>query len=97
MEKDCLLTIFTPTYNRAHTIGRTYESLCKQTNKGFKWVIVDDGSTDNTEQIVKQWQTDRKIPDGLQCGRFSVHKERTVETAAHPHHEGMLPEERMEL
>ncbi|MBO6250516.1 MAG: glycosyltransferase family 2 protein [Muribaculaceae bacterium] len=62
MEKDCLLTIFTPTYNRAHTIGRTYESLCKQTNKGFKWVIVDDGSTDNTEQIVKQWQTDRKIP-----------------------------------
>ena len=62
MEKDCLLTIFTPAYNRAHTLGRTYESLCKQTNKGFKWIIVDDGSTDNTEQIVKQWQADGKIP-----------------------------------
>lgn len=55
MEKDYLLSVFTPAYNRAHTIGRTYKSLCRQTCKDFKWIIVDDGSTDSTESLVKQW------------------------------------------
>lgn len=50
------LTIFTPTYNRIHTIGRTYESLCRQTCKDFVWLVVDDGSTDNTDEIVQHWQ-----------------------------------------
>lgn len=50
------LTVFTCTYNRAHTIGRTYESLCRQTCKDFIWLVVDDGSTDNTGELVKQWQ-----------------------------------------
>lgn len=50
-----ILTVFTPTYNRAHTIGRTYNSLCQQTLKDFKWVIIDDGSSDNTEDLVKGW------------------------------------------
>ena len=44
------LTVFTPAYNRAHTIGRTYESLCRQTCKDFEWFIIDDGSSDNTRQ-----------------------------------------------
>ena len=44
------LTVFTPAYNRAHTIGRTYESLCRQTCKDFEWLIIDDGSSDNTRQ-----------------------------------------------
>ena len=39
-----LLTVFTCTYNRAHTIGRTYESLCRQTCKDLIWLVVDDGS-----------------------------------------------------
>lgn len=56
------LTIFTPAYNRAHTIGRTYESLLKQTCKDFEWLIIDDGSTDNTEEIVKGWIADNLIP-----------------------------------
>lgn len=43
-----LLTIFTPAYNRKHTIDRTYESLRNQTCKDFKWLIIDDGSTDGT-------------------------------------------------
>ena len=43
-----IITIFTPAYNRAHTIGRTYESLCRQTCKDFEWLVVDDGSKDNT-------------------------------------------------
>ena len=50
------LTVFTPAYNRAHTIGRTYESLCRQTCKDFIWLIVDDGSSDNTRELVESWQ-----------------------------------------
>lgn len=51
-----LLTIFTPAYNRAHTLGRTYQSLCRQACKDFVWLIVDDGSTDDTHILVSQWQ-----------------------------------------
>ena len=55
------LTIFTPAYNRAHTIGRTYESLCRQTCKDFVWLIVDDGSIDNTRQLVEGWIAEDRI------------------------------------
>lgn len=55
------LTVFTPTYNRAHTLMRTYESLCRQTCKDFEWLIIDDGSTDNTEQHVFSWIAEYKI------------------------------------
>lgn len=56
------LTIFTPAYNRAHTIGRTYESLLRQTCKDFEWLVVDDGSQDNTRQFVEGWIQESKIP-----------------------------------
>ena len=49
------LTVFTPAYNRAHTLPRTYESLCSQNCKDFCWLIIDDGSIDNTAQLVKGW------------------------------------------
>lgn len=49
------LTIFTPSYNRAHTLPRTYESLCRQNCKDFVWLIVDDGSTDDTAELVNEW------------------------------------------
>ncbi|MFJ7186834.1 glycosyltransferase family 2 protein [Lysinibacillus xylanilyticus] len=48
------LTILTPTYNRAHTLQRLHESLENQCLKEFKWLIIDDGSTDNTEECVKE-------------------------------------------
>ena len=51
-----LLTVFTPAYNRAYTINKCYESLKRQTNKNFKWLVVDDGSTDNTKELVMKWQ-----------------------------------------
>lgn len=51
-----LLTVFTPTYNRAHTLPRTYASLQDQSCKDFIWLVVDDGSTDNTSELVKTWQ-----------------------------------------
>lgn len=50
------LTIFTPTYNRAHTLPRTYHSLLAQDCKDFVWLVVDDGSTDTTAQLISQWQ-----------------------------------------
>ena len=55
------LTVFTPAYNRAHTIGRTYESLCRQTCKDFEWLIVDDGSKDNTRELVEGWIAENRI------------------------------------
>lgn len=54
------LTVFTPAYNRAHTLSRTYDSLKKQSNKDFIWLIVDDGSSDSTEELVKAWQKKEK-------------------------------------
>ena len=50
------LTVFTPVYNRAHTLPRTYESLCIQDCKDFKWLIIDDGSTDGVESLIREWQ-----------------------------------------
>lgn len=56
-----LLTVFTPTYNRAHTLGKCYESLKKQSNREFIWLIIDDGSTDETKQLVEKWLEEKEI------------------------------------
>ncbi len=53
------LTVFTPAYNRAYTLTRTYESMKLQKNTDFIWLIVDDGSSDNTAELVKQWQSEK--------------------------------------
>ena len=50
------LTIFTPAYNRAHTLPRTYESLLAQDCKDFVWLVIDDGSQDNTAELIHGWQ-----------------------------------------
>lgn len=55
------ITVFTPTYNRAHLLHSCYESLLRQSNQQFKWLIIDDGSTDNTREIVEKWILDNKI------------------------------------
>lgn len=55
-----ILTVFTPAYNRADLLTRCYESMCKQTNKNFIWMIVDDGSTDNTREISESWLKNTK-------------------------------------
>jgi glycosyltransferase involved in cell wall biosynthesis len=50
-----LFTVFTPTYNRAHTLHRVHDSLRAQTLRDFEWLVVDDGSTDDTPSLLAQW------------------------------------------
>ena len=56
-----MFTVFTPAYNRYHTIYRVYNSLIAQTINDFEWIIVDDGSTDGTAALVEQWLEERKL------------------------------------
>ena len=56
------LTILTPTYNRGGELSQLYDSLKNQTCKDFEWVIVDDGSKDNTHEVVKAWLSDSDFP-----------------------------------
>lgn len=59
------ITVFTPTYNRAYIIEQLYTSLCRQTYQDFEWLVVDDGSTDNTEELFRNLQQE--------CKRFPIH------------------------
>lgn len=52
------ITVFTPTYNRADLLLRCYQSMLNQTNKNFIWMVIDDGSTDNTKELVEGWIKD---------------------------------------
>jgi len=49
-------TIFTPTYNRVDKIDRVYDSLKKQTFRDFEWLVVDDGSLDDTKELITKWR-----------------------------------------
>jgi glycosyltransferase involved in cell wall biosynthesis len=62
-----LVTVITPTYNRAHTLPRLFESLKRQSFDDFEWVIVDDGSTDETAAVVERWG--REAPFAVRCRR----------------------------
>lgn len=62
MDTTKLITIFTPTFNRADKLIRVYENLVLQAAHNFIWQIIDDGSTDNTQELVKSWQKENKIP-----------------------------------
>ena len=55
------LTVITPTFNRANELNSLYMSLVNQTDQDFLWMIIDDGSTDNTEAIVKDYVSEHKI------------------------------------
>jgi glycosyltransferase involved in cell wall biosynthesis len=57
-----LFTVFTPTYNRAHTLDRVFNSLRAQTLRSFEWLVVDDGSTDNTHELIGQWSKTADFP-----------------------------------
>lgn len=50
-----MITIFTPTYNRAHLLPRLYESICEQDSTDFEWLVIDDGSVDDTQEKMECW------------------------------------------
>lgn len=79
------LTIFTPAYNRAATLPRLYDSLCRQTCRDFEWIVVDDGSTDNTPALLVSWKAEGIIPlrfhHQRNAGKMAAHN-RGVEMAA---------------
>lgn len=56
-----LFTIFTPTYNRAYTLQKLYNSLLLQSFNDFEWLIIDDGSTDHTEELIDSFIIENKI------------------------------------
>src|SRR6266705_680676 len=55
-------TVFTPTYNHAYTLHRVYESLCVQTYRNFEWLVVDDGSSDDTRKLIDTWEQQARFP-----------------------------------
>ena len=55
------LTIFTPTYNRKHLLPNLYSSLKMQTNKNFVWLVIDDGSSDGTEELFNAWKEEIEL------------------------------------
>ncbi|MCQ2479416.1 MAG: glycosyltransferase family 2 protein [Clostridia bacterium] len=56
-----LITVFTPTFNRKKLLTTLYQSLCRQINHDFIWLIIDDGSQDGTDEMVKEWQKENII------------------------------------
>lgn len=56
-----MLTVFTPVYNRADMLTRLYRSLCDQTCNDFEWLVIDDGSTDNTASVIQSFMNEEKI------------------------------------
>lgn len=56
-----MISVFTPSYNRGNLLYKLYNSLAVQTNKDFEWIIVDDGSTDNTKEVVESFISDGKV------------------------------------
>lgn len=61
-EEKIKMTVFTPTYNRGYIIQQLYESLLRQTSKNFEWLVIDDGSTDQTEKLFESWQAKSDFP-----------------------------------
>ena len=81
------LTVFTPAYNRAHTLPRTYESLKRQSCKEFIWLVVDDGSSDGTGELVRQWQQEK---NGFEI-RYVYQKNGGMHTAHNTAYERLIP------
>ena len=59
IQNNCYITIFTPTYNRGYILDKLYRSIQRQTFRDFEWLVIDDGSSDNTEELLRQWMQEK--------------------------------------
>lgn len=99
------LTIFTPTYNRAHLLRRLYESLVTQSCQDFEWLVIDDGSTDFTRQLVESFIAQGRIPityiykenGGLYTGYNTAYANITTELCVCIDSDDFMPEDAVEI
>lgn len=73
-----MITIITPTYNRGYILKNAYDSLCSQTCFDFEWIVVDDGSSDNTEDLVNGWLKENKAFEIVYIKKNNGGKHRAV-------------------
>ena len=106
MSEKAIVTVFTPTYNRADLLYKAYEALKRQTRKDFEWLIVDDGSTDNTKEAVADWIKEEKDfsiryvykeNGGLQSGYVEALKHIDTELCGCIDSDGFLSDDSIEL
>lgn len=57
------ITVFTPTFNRGYIIENLYKSLQRQSYKNFQWIVIDDGSEDDTEKLFEKWMSENNLFD----------------------------------
>ncbi len=62
MSEKIIFSVFTPVYNRKHTVNRVWESLQNQTYRNFEWIVVDDGSTDGVWDLLQRWKKEADFP-----------------------------------
>lgn len=99
------LTIFTPTYNRAHLLRRLYESLVTQSCQDFEWLVIDDGSTDFTRQLIEGFIAQGRIPityiykenGGLYTGYNTAYAHITTELCVCIDSDDFMPEDAVEI
>ena len=99
------LTVFTPTYNRAHTLKRLYESLCTQTCDDFEWLVIDDGSTDFTKELIDGFIRQNRLPiryiykenGGLHTGYNTAYDNITTELNVCIDSDDFMPEDAVEI
>lgn len=73
-----IITVLTPTYNRASLLKRAFKSLCSQTVFDFEWIIIDDGSTDNTLETVKEFTASAPPFEIVYCHQQNGGKHRAI-------------------
>ncbi|MDE5751658.1 MAG: glycosyltransferase family 2 protein [Duncaniella sp.] len=99
------LTIFTPTFNRAHLLRRVYESLVTQSCRDFEWLVVDDGSTDFTRSLVESFIREGRIPvryiykenGGLHTAYNTAYAEISAELCVCIDSDDFMPEDAVEI
>ena len=105
IDMDKRITVFTPTYNRAHLLHSCYHSLLRQTNRSFIWMIIDDGSTDNTREVIQAWIDEGKIEiqyyykenGGLHTGYNTAIEHMSTELSVCIDSDDWLPDNAIEL